>query len=211
MVTTRSGIGPRDSHEDPLNLHDTNPPVIPADSVSMDRPAFPNPSSRSSRDESRDPYHLGHGDHPSANLVPKILTGGENYTSWRRSMMVALLARNKVHFITGKLPQPAPTHEDYDSWCRCNSTVISWILHAVSSEIADSVMYLDDASLIWSDLYERFHQNNGPRVFEVKRSLQVLHQGSHSIQTYFTRLKALWDLVNEYRPQPLCTCGAMKT
>ncbi|XP_062103944.1 uncharacterized protein LOC133815074 [Humulus lupulus] len=129
---------------------------------------------RLSREEARNPYFLAHSDHPGANLVPKILTGGENYSSWKRSMMVSLLAKNKIKFVNGTLPQPDPDDDDYDAWCRCNNMVISWILHAVSSDITDSIMYLDDASTIWVELQNRFHQNNGPRVFEVKRSMQVL-------------------------------------
>ena len=29
--------------------------------------------------------------------------------------------------------------------------------------------------------------------------------------SYFTPLKMFWDLIQEFRPQPICTCGAMKT
>ncbi|XP_062086040.1 uncharacterized protein LOC133792138 [Humulus lupulus] len=140
-----------------------------------------------------------------------ILTKGENYNSWKRSMTVALLARNKLKFVNGKITQPDPEDDDYDAWSRCNWMVISWILRVVSSEIGDSIMYLDDASAIWSELHDRFHQYNGPCVFGVKRSMQVLTQGSNIVQEYFTRLKALLDLVQQFRPQPICTCGAMKT
>ncbi|XP_062112838.1 uncharacterized protein LOC133823993 [Humulus lupulus] len=164
-----------------------------------------------SQDEARNLYFLAHSDHPNASLVPKIHIGGENYSSWKRSMMVSLLAKNKVKFVNGKLPQPDPDDNDYDAWCQCNSMVISWILHVVSTEIADSIMYLDDDAAIWSELHDRFHQNNGPRVFEVKSSMQVLTQGCNNVQTYFTRLKALWDLVKEFHPQHVCSCGAMKT
>uniref|UniRef100_A0A803QH13 Polyprotein n=1 Tax=Cannabis sativa TaxID=3483 RepID=A0A803QH13_CANSA len=68
-------------------------------------------------DQSRDPYYIGNGDHPSASLVPKILTGSDNYNAWRRSMIVALSARNKIQFVNGKLQQP---DEDHDIWNRCN-------------------------------------------------------------------------------------------
>ncbi|XP_062080265.1 uncharacterized protein LOC133785020 [Humulus lupulus] len=158
----------------------------------------------SSHEDAWNPYFLAHSDHPGAILVPKILTGGENYSSWKLSMTVALLVRNKLKFVNGKINPLDPEDDDYDAWCRCNSMVISWILHAVSSDIADSIMYLDEASTILSELHDRFHQNNGPRVFEVKRSRQALTQGSKSVQAYFTRLKALWDLVREFRPQPVC-------
>uniref|UniRef100_A0A803P5C3 Retrotransposon gag domain-containing protein n=1 Tax=Cannabis sativa TaxID=3483 RepID=A0A803P5C3_CANSA len=58
---------------------------------------------------------------------------------------------------------------------------------------------------------EKFHQKNAPRIFKVKRSMQTLTQGSNDVTYYYTKLKGLWDLLQEYRPQPDCTCGAMKT
>ena len=162
-------------------------------------------------DDPQSPFFISNADHAIGCLVPKILTGCENYSSWRRCMTVALAARNKMKFIDGRLPPPQEDDDLYDTWFRCNSLVISWILHAVSTDIADNVMYLDNASTIWSELEERYHQRNAPRIFEAKRSLTALVQGSQSVTNYFTRLKTLWDLIQEFRPQPLCTCGAMKT
>uniref|UniRef100_A0A803PXV5 Retrotransposon Copia-like N-terminal domain-containing protein n=1 Tax=Cannabis sativa TaxID=3483 RepID=A0A803PXV5_CANSA len=127
-------------------------------------------------------FFLSNGDNPRVVLVPKILTGSENYNTWRRSTMIALVARNKVKFVNGRLLQLDEDHEDYDAWCRCNNTVISWILHAISREILDSIMYHDNAAEIWAELHERFNERNAPRIFEVC----------------------------EYRPQPICSCGAMK-
>uniref|UniRef100_A0A803P455 Retrotransposon Copia-like N-terminal domain-containing protein n=1 Tax=Cannabis sativa TaxID=3483 RepID=A0A803P455_CANSA len=117
-------------------------------------------------------------------LVPKILKGSENYSTCRRSMSIALVARNKVKFVNGKLPQPDDDHEDYDSWCRCNSTVIYWILHAISDEIVDSIMYHDNAAEVWTELHERFNEKNAPRIFEAKKTMQSLTQGSNMIQGY---------------------------
>ncbi|XP_062094173.1 uncharacterized protein LOC133800236 [Humulus lupulus] len=168
------------------------------------------PNDRPPGENPRSPYYISNGDQSVVNLVPKILTGCENYSSWRRSMIVALAARNKIKFVDGRLPEPEDDDEEYDVWFRCNSLVISWILHAISSEIADSVMYLDNAARIWFELQERYHQKNAPRVFEAKRSMQALVQGSNSVTTYFTKLKSFWDLIQEFRPQPVCSCGAMK-
>uniref|UniRef100_A0A803QH98 Retrotransposon Copia-like N-terminal domain-containing protein n=1 Tax=Cannabis sativa TaxID=3483 RepID=A0A803QH98_CANSA len=116
----------------------------------------------------------------------EILTGVDNYSSLRRSVVVALLARNKIKFINDKLPAPDEDDEDFVAWIRCNSFVISWILHSVSPTIADSIMHVEDASHIWSELEERFHQKNAPRVFEVKRSMQTLTQGSNDVTSYYT-------------------------
>ncbi|XP_060958209.1 uncharacterized protein LOC133030019 [Cannabis sativa] len=108
-------------------------------------------------DDPRSPYYLSHIDHPSAMLVAKVLTGSENYGSWKRSMMVALAARNKMKFVDGRLPKPDEEDEDHESWCRFNNFIISWILKVVSSEIGDNIMYHDNASTIWSELQERFN------------------------------------------------------
>ncbi|KAM6588160.1 hypothetical protein CsatA_010765 [Cannabis sativa] len=167
-------------------------------------------SRSSTTNDLSNPFFISNGDNPAAVLVPKILTGSENYSTWRRSMMIALVARNKMKFVNGKLPQPDEEHNDYDAWCRCNSTVISWILHAISGEIDDRIMYIDNVTEIWSELYERFNERNTQRIFEAKKVMQNLTQGSSSVTTYFTRLKSLWDHIREYRPQPVCSYGATK-
>ena len=56
----------------------------------------------------------------------------------------------------------------------CNSMVMSWILHSVSKDIAESIMYLDNRIEMWNDLYDRFHQGNSPRVFRIKILLNSL-------------------------------------
>ncbi|KAM6552136.1 hypothetical protein CsatB_001944 [Cannabis sativa] len=81
--------------------------------------------------------------------------------------MVALLARNEIKFVDGRLPALDEDDENYDLWIQCNSLVISWIPNSVFPTITDSIMYMEDASCIWSELQERFHQKNDPRVFEV--------------------------------------------
>ncbi|KAL5576834.1 hypothetical protein UlMin_018533 [Ulmus minor] len=123
---------------------------------------------------------------------------------------MSLIAKNKLSFVDGSLSRPTVDDECYNSWFCCNSMVMSWLLHAISREIADSVMYIDNAEAMWTDLHDRFHQNNGPRVFQIKQLLNVLYQGSDEVSTYFTKLKTLWDELRDFRPLPACDCGGMK-
>ena len=51
------------------------------------------------------PYYLNNGDHPGICIVPDPLTG-DNYQSWKRSMMTALSAKNKLGFVNGTILQP---------------------------------------------------------------------------------------------------------
>ncbi|KAM6563485.1 hypothetical protein CsatB_023483 [Cannabis sativa] len=69
-------------------------------------------------------------------------------------------------------------------------------------------MYLDTAAEMWNVLNNRFNQGNGPRIFELNENLTYLHQGDDSVSTYFTKLTAIWDEINQLRPRFPCTCAA---
>ncbi|KAL5570085.1 hypothetical protein UlMin_026660 [Ulmus minor] len=99
-------------------------------------------NSQSTSDDS--PFYLSNSDHPGLGLVSQPLIGN-NYNSWSRSMTMALIAKNKLCFVDGTISKLSPDDDYYNSWSHCNSMVMSWILHAVSREIADSIMYIDNA------------------------------------------------------------------
>ncbi|XP_057418208.1 uncharacterized protein LOC130712389 [Lotus japonicus] len=71
-------------------------------------------------------------------------------------------------------------------------------------------MYSGTATEIWQDLRERFAQKNGPRVFQLRRELMSLNQGSDSVSVYYTKLKTIWDELLTYKPVVNCICGAIQ-
>ena len=168
------------------------------------------PNSLSSMEDSTSPYFLHNSDHPSIVLVSHHLTGA-NYNTWSRAMVMALTAKNKISFIDGSIPCPESDDFLFGTWIRCNNMVISWILNSVHKDIADSLLYFDTAVGIWNDLRDRFRQSNGPRIFQIKKHLIALSQGSLDVSTYYTRLKILWDELKGFQPLPECACGTMKT
>lgn len=72
-------------------------------------------------------------------------------------------------------------------------------------EISASILFSDSAAIIWDDLKERFQQSNGLRIFQLRHDLLNLRQDQDSISIYFTKLKALWEEINNFRP--MCSCG----
>jgi len=60
--------------------------------------------------DSSNPFFLHHGDSPGAMIVSKPLNG-ENYNSWKRVMMMALPAKNKLSFVNGTLPKPSNLYD----------------------------------------------------------------------------------------------------
>ncbi|GJZ01350.1 cysteine-rich receptor-like protein kinase 8 [Tanacetum coccineum] len=48
------------------------------------------------------PLYLHQNDHPGLILISKKLTESDNYGSWKRSMMIALNAKNKLKITTSE-------------------------------------------------------------------------------------------------------------
>lgn len=132
--------------------------------------------------------YLHHGDSPGVNLVTKVLEG-ENYSHWSRSMIIALRAKNKLGFVNGSCVIPAEDSFLRVHWERCNSMVISWIIHAVTNEIAESIVYCSTAQDIWKELEQRFGKSNVAKVYQIQRDLCSVSQGNLSITSYFTKVK----------------------
>ena len=129
-------------------------------------------------------------------------------------MKIALSVKNKLGFIDGTIARPPATDGSLlYSWLRNNNLVIAWLLNSVSKEISKRILYSESAFEIWCDLRERFQQSNGPRIFQLRRELINLRQGSDSVSLYFTKLKSLWEEITNFRPQSTCErcfCGGLK-
>ena len=136
-------------------------------------------------------YYLHHGDSLGAILISQSLIG-DNYHTWSRSMVMALIAKKKIGFVNGVIMQPQDESSPaYNAWMHCNTMVISWLLNSLSKEIASNVIYANIGKEIWEDLRERFAQGNGPRIFEIQKSISVLSQDNSFVSSYYTRLKSL--------------------
>lgn len=114
--------------------------------------------------DSSHPVYLHLSDSPRMVLVSSIFYG-KGYGGWRRGILIALSAKNKLGFISGSFPQPKISSDSFKPWTRCNDMVISWVLNSLSKEIAESVLYSKTARDIWTELEERFGQSNGPQLY----------------------------------------------
>ncbi|KAL5737863.1 hypothetical protein ACOSP7_030624 [Xanthoceras sorbifolium] len=162
----------------PLNFGKT------AASSGSSKPEF---SSNSSKSDISNPYFTHHSDHPGLVLVSKSLNG-DNYSSWKRAMTLALNSKNKLGFVNCSIEAPSKEAdpEGYATWSQCNDMVHSWIVNALNPEITDSVIYYSTTHEVCEDLHERFSQSNAPRVKQL------------SVLAYYTKLKGLWDELASY-------------
>ncbi|KAK2967943.1 hypothetical protein RJ640_029935 [Escallonia rubra] len=148
-------------------------------------------------------------DHPGHLLVP-IKLNGANYSSWSKSMIHALTAKNKIGFINGSIEQPSEKDQptEYALWNQCNSMILSWLTHSVEPDLAKGVIHAKTAYQVWEDFKDQFSQKNAPAIYQIQKSLASFSQGTMTVSTYFTKLKGLWDELDTYRALP--TCNQMK-
>jgi len=160
--------------------------------------------------DQNNPYRLDNGDTSVLSLVTDLLTT-ENYVTWARAMKRALRAKNKLGFVDGSITKPTdPNDPLLDAWERCNDMIVSWIHNSVSPSVKSSFILVDNAYEIWRELCERFTQQNGPRIFQLKGALTNLTQGNDLVNIYYGKLKSIWDELALHCPMPECSCGQMR-
>ncbi|XP_015166316.1 uncharacterized protein [Solanum tuberosum] len=152
------------------------------------------------------PFFLHASDSPGMTLVHTTLDGN-GYGAWRRSMLIALSAKNKLGYIEGSSLVPAPESTDFKLWSRCNDIVTSWLLNSLSKEIAGSVIYSKSAKELWKDLEDRFGQLNGAMLYHLQKQLADLVQGSSDIAGYYTKMKKTWDELDPLYSKVTCSCN----
>ena len=151
------------------------------------------------------PLYIHHSDQPGHVLVP-IKLNGVNYQSWSKAVIHALTAKKKIGFVDGTVEEPSQEDEPFmfEQWNQCNNMILSWLTHAVESDIAEGIIHAKTAREVWVDLRDQFSQKNAPAVFQIQKSIDTMSQGTMTVVAYFTKIKALWDELETYRSPLTC-------
>ncbi|XP_019235173.1 PREDICTED: uncharacterized protein LOC109215546 [Nicotiana attenuata] len=100
------------------------------------------------------PYYLYASDSPGMVLVSPPFDGS-GYGGWRKSVLIAFSAKNKLGFINETLPRPKDGAPDLKSWIRCNDMVFAWLLNPLTVEIRSSVIHSKSVRILWKQLEDR--------------------------------------------------------
>nr|XP_009627115.1 uncharacterized protein LOC104117736 [Nicotiana tomentosiformis] len=162
----------------------------------------PNPSS---------PLFIHSSDIPGTCLV-LVPFFGIGFGGWKRKMVVALSAKNKIAFIDGSFLKPSDNVVELKFWNICNNMVIFWLTSSLSPDIAESVQYSETVECIWKQVENRYGTVNRTKVFEIKKEFASTCQGPLGIASYFNKLKKLWDVVAFIHKNPInpCNCALQK-
>lgn len=149
-------------------------------------------------EDTASPFYLQLSEnHSSVIIMPKLTFS--NYPCWRRSFQLVVSIRNKQGFLDGSVLKCTPKDSLYLSLIRCNNLIIAWLLRLISSSIASTVFYLEDAKQIWDKLLQRFSQPNESRIYHLQNLLYIVIQGTKSVDAYFTELNRIWDELRIYK------------
>lgn len=122
-------------------------------------------------------YYIHPSDATTSQLV-SVKFNGNNFTNWKRSMLLTLSAKNKLGFVNGTITKPDATSSNLVAWERCNDLVISWILFNLDESIAKSVLFLNSAREIWKDLEDMFGFASITQVYTFEQKLSDVTQGN---------------------------------
>jgi hypothetical protein len=160
---------------------------------------------RQNQQDTESVFYVHPSEGPNSVLITPPLDG-TNYLAWSRSMIRAFGAKNKLKIIDGSMEIPDEDDLNRYAWERCNHLVQSWIINSVSPQIAQTLVFHENAIDAWSDLKERFSKADKIRIASLRSKINNMKQGSRSVLEYFTEMKTLWEELNSHRPMPHCTC-----
>jgi len=135
-------------------------------------------------------FYVHPSEGPNSVVVAPPLDGS-NYLAWSRSMIRAFGAKNKLKFIDGSMEIPDEDDLNRSAWERCNHLIQSWIINSVSPQIAQTLVFHENAIDAWSDLKERFAKVDRIRIATLRSKINNLKQGSKTVLEYFTEMKTL--------------------
>jgi len=71
------------------------------------------------------------------------------------------------------------------------------LLNSIVLELCEAFLYTGFAKELWLELSERFGQNDGPLLYQFQTKILEIDQGNDSVAIYYTKLKGLWDELDD--------------
>uniref|UniRef100_A0A151UEU7 Retrotransposon Copia-like N-terminal domain-containing protein n=1 Tax=Cajanus cajan TaxID=3821 RepID=A0A151UEU7_CAJCA len=152
------------------------------------------------------PYDITSNDNPGS-LITQVKLKGKNYDEWARSIRSALRARKKFGFVDGTIQKSTENSPDIKDWLTNNSLLVSWIMNTIEPSLRSTILHMEVAQDLWTNIKEHFSVANGPRIQQLKAELVECKQKSMTIIAYYGKLKKLWEELGNFDQIPTCSCG----
>ncbi|KAJ4971039.1 hypothetical protein NE237_004138 [Protea cynaroides] len=124
-------------------------------------------------------------------LMPKTILLGIVPLSWPSKPKINLV------LLMAPLPNLSATAWCNHGWC-------------ILPSIANSILWITDTHVIWTDLHDHFFPKECFTHFEIHHAIFNCTQGTNAIATYYTTLKGFWDELSSYHKLPTCSYSSLK-
>ncbi|XP_076933105.1 uncharacterized protein LOC143598896, partial [Bidens hawaiensis] len=71
--------------------------------------------------------------------------------------------------------------------------------NTLNHDIRDIVLYAETTQILWNELNSRYGQANGTKIYQLKKNLCQITQGSSDIAAYFAKMKSNSDVYDMIR------------
>ncbi|XP_074301178.1 uncharacterized protein LOC141632536 [Silene latifolia] len=144
---------------------------------------------------------------PLGIKISSISLTSSNYEDWSRDIRMSLKSRRKFGFCDGSIQKPTEA-KMLEQWEVVHCTVVRWIRNMIKPSVLSSVPLVEDASVLWRELEERFAVIDGTSIHSLKTDLGNCKQlKGMSVTEYYGKLKTLWDALAIHEPPFACKCG----
>ncbi|XP_074303776.1 uncharacterized protein LOC141638268 [Silene latifolia] len=151
-------------------------------------------------------YYLGSHNVPT-DTISNVVLRRDNYDDWKNSMKMSLKSRRKFGFVDGSIKKPTDKF-DLDNWEVVHCTLVQWIRNTIDPSLLDIISYVEDASVLWSELEAQFSVVDGSRIHDLKTQLHDCRQlKGMDVTTYYGKLESIWDSLVVLEPPFSCKCG----
>ncbi|VFQ62771.1 unnamed protein product [Cuscuta campestris] len=134
------------------------------------------------------------------NLAEKL--NDRNYAIWARKMSLALDGRGRLKHIIA-----APLKSDdakYIKWRQADSTVITWILENIESDIVNQYIDYPTAWDLWKGIKATYSSGKDPlQIYDLMVKASEIKQGAQPLEKIYSQLQAVWKEIDRRRPNPM--------
>lgn len=114
-------------------------------------------------------------------------------------------------FINGKIKSSSKNDALFVTYERCDNIVLAWISASLSPDIAQSTIYMDNTTQLYTCLQNRSSKSSHFRLSDILQQIHFMHRGEKFVTAYFNELKTLWEDLETLIILPTCTCDSHTT
>ena len=138
----------------------------------------------------------------STNCIDTSTNQRLTSSSWSNAMTLAIGGRQKLNFISENTKRPVTTSPKFELWFSQDQLVRSWLINSMEPKLHKIFQYVDYALSMWNSVKElNGHLNDSARVFQIRKDLAELKQGSLTFVEHLGNFKAKWNELDLYRLQ----------